>query len=314
MIVFESDVLEGLQQRPKRISSRWFYDAKGDELFQQIMKLPEYYLTRAEFSVLSEHAEEIFSGFPPTEPIQIVELGAGDGQKTRILLNYLQNTKRQFRYVPIDISKNVLTLLSKALKDEYPEIEILPLQTDYFSALKDPILQTGARKLVMFLGSNVGNLNEEDAFTFFSELRAALKPGDTVLIGFDRVKNAEIILAAYNDAQGVTRAFNMNLLHRLNTELGANFLLEHWEHQPKYSVERKSALSFLRSKIKQDVHFQTLNATIHFEENELIHTEMSRKFTQEDIQQLAENCGFEIVANFDHPQPLYTDSLWQVPF
>jgi len=314
MIVFESDVLEGLQQRPKRISSRWFYDAKGDELFQQIMKLPEYYLTRAEFSVLSEHVEDIFSGFPLTEPIQIVELGAGDGQKTRILLNYLQNTKRQFRYVPIDISKNVLTLLSKALKDEYPEIEILPLQTDYFSALKDPILQTGARKLVMFLGSNVGNLNEEDAYAFFSELRAALKPGDTVLIGFDRVKNAETILAAYNDAQGVTRAFNMNLLHRLNIELGANFLLEHWEHQPKYSVERKSALSFLRSKIKQNVHFQTLNTTIHFEENELIHTEMSRKFTQEDIQQLAENSGFEIVANFDHPQPLYTDSLWQVPF
>jgi dimethylhistidine N-methyltransferase len=314
MIVFESDVLEGLQQRPKRISSRWFYDAKGDELFQQIMKLPEYYLTRAEFSLLSEHAEDIFSGFPLKESIQIVELGAGDGQKTRILLNYLQNTKRQFRYVPIDISKNVLTLLSKALKDEYPEIEILPLQTDYFSALKDPILQTGARKLVMFLGSNVGNLNEEDAYAFFSELRAALKPGDTVLIGFDRVKNAETILAAYNDAQGVTRAFNMNLLHRLNTELGANFLLDHWEHQPEYSVERKSALSFLRSKIKQDVHFQTLNTTIHFEENELIHTEMSRKFTCEDIQQLAENCGFEIVANFDHPQPLYTDSLWQVPF
>lgn len=313
MISIAQDVIEGLKSTPKRISSRWFYDAKGDELFQQIMKLSEYYLTRAEFSILNDHAEDIFSKFPKAEPIQIIELGAGDGQKTRVLLNYLKKFNRQFLYIPIDISINVLTHLSASLKVEYPDIEILPLQSDYFSALKDPILQTGARKLVMFLGSNVGNLNEVDAVGFFSELRATLNPADLVLIGFDRVKDSATILAAYNDDQGVTRAFNLNLLHRLNKELGANFQLEQWEHQPEYSIEKKSALSFLRSKIKQDVYFSNSNTTVHFEKDELIYTEMSRKFSLEDIQQLADNCGFEIAANFNHPHPLYTNSLWQIP-
>jgi L-histidine Nalpha-methyltransferase len=310
MISIAQDVIAGLQSTPKRISSRWFYDAKGDALFQQIMKLPEYYLTRAEFSVLSNHAEDIFAPFNQDESIQLIELGAGDGEKTRILLNHLRDSGRRFTYVPIDISQNALDKLSKALKSEYPNIELLPLQDDYFSALKNPVLHVGARKLIMFLGSNVGNLNEQDAVQFYTELNNALKPGDAVLTGFDRVKNPETILAAYNDAQGVTRQFNMNLLLRLNSELGSDFNLNDWEHQPEYNEERKSALSFLRSKIKQDVHFESLNATISFESGERIHTEMSRKFDLQDIEQLAETTGFSITANFDHPEPLYTDSLW----
>jgi L-histidine Nalpha-methyltransferase len=310
MISIAQDVIAGLKRTPKRISSRWFYDAKGDALFQKIMKLPEYYLTRAEFSVLSTHSEDIFAPFDQSEPLQLIELGAGDGEKTRILLNCLRDSDRDFTYVPIDISQNALDKLSKALKSEYPNMELLPLQDDYFSALKNPVLHTGARKLIMFLGSNVGNLNELDAVQFYTELNHALKPGDAVLTGFDRVKNPETILAAYNDAQGVTRQFNLNLLARLNSELGANFNVTNWEHQPEYNKERKSALSFLRSKIKQDVYFESENITISFEAGELIHTEMSRKFDLQDIEQLASATGFSIAANFDHTEPLYTDSLW----
>lgn len=312
MISIQEDVIAGLLENPKRISSRWFYDEKGDKLFQDIMELPEYYLTRAEFSVLKMNAKDIFSYFTFDKPIQIVELGAGDGKKTRVLFNYLNAENKSFEYIPIDISLNALNRLENALKKEYPGMAIKSIQTDYFSALKKDELQSSKHKLVLFLGSNVGNLNEKDAIEFFKQLHQALKPGDGVLIGFDRTKNPETILAAYNDAAGVTRNFNLNLLTRLNRELGANFELKNWEHQPKYDIERKSALSFIRSTKEQSVTFEKANKTIHFKEGELIHTEISRKFDLEDILHLASKSGFKLAANFDHKEPIYTDSLWLV--
>jgi L-histidine Nalpha-methyltransferase len=312
MISIQEDVIAGLLENPKRISSKWFYDEKGDKLFQDIMELPEYYLTRAEYSVLKNNANNIFSYFSFDKPIQIVELGAGDGKKTRVLFNYLNAENKPFEYVPIDISQNALSQLEDALKQEYPRMDIKSIQTDYFEALKSEALQSTKNKLVLFLGSNVGNLNEKDSIDFFSQLHSALKPGDGVLIGFDRAKNPETILAAYNDAAGVTRNFNLNLLTRLNRELGANFELKNWEHQPKYDIERKSALSFIRSTKEQSVTFEKANKTIHFDEGELIHTEISRKFDLEDILNLAAKSGFKVAANFDHEEPLYTDILWLV--
>ncbi len=310
MISIQEDVIAGLSGTPKKISSRWFYDEKGDKLFQDIMQLPEYYLTRAEYSVLSKNAKIIFSFFNFEKPIQIVELGAGDGKKTRVLFNYLLAHERPFEYIPIDISQNALNQLENALKEEYSGINIQSIQTDYFTALKSEALQSDKSKLILFLGSNVGNLNESDAVDFFSKLHMALKPGDGVLIGFDRTKNPEIILAAYNDKAGVTRDFNLNLLSRLNRELGANFELKNWQHLPKYDDQKKSALSYLKSLKDQSVYFEKADKTFSFTEGELIHTEISRKFDLVDIQNLASVSGFKVAANFNHNEPLYTDSLW----
>lgn len=310
MLSIQEDVIRGLSQTPKRISSRWFYDTKGDKLFQEIMELPEYYLTRAEFKVLKENAAEIFSVFQDNEAINIVELGAGDGKKTRVLFDYLNAKERDFQYVPIDISQNALNKLESALQIEYPSLDILCLQTDYFTALKSEALSGHGRKLVLFLGSNVGNLLEHEAVAFFKEMNEALKPGDAVLIGLDRVKDPEVILAAYNDAAGVTRNFNMNLLSRLNDELGADFEIGQWQHEPRYDQERKAALSFIKSLKKQKVTFRDSGKSFSFEEGELIHTEISRKFTDEDIKALASESGFKLLMNLNHEQPLYTDSLW----
>lgn len=310
MLSIKEDVIRGLSQSPKRISSRWFYDARGDRLFQKIMELPEYYLTRTEFKVLQEHAQEIFEVFSENEKINIIELGAGDGKKTRVLFNYLVDTEKTFRYVPIDISENALEKLQVALKDEYPTLDILALQTDYFSALKSEALSGTGRKLVLFLGSNVGNMLEHESIAFFKEMYAALNIGDALLIGFDRVKDPEIILSAYNDKSGVTREFNMNLLHRLNEELGANFDLCKWQHLPKYNQEMKAAVSFLQSLEDQEVVFENLGNSFSFEKGELIHTEISRKFTEEDITKLANESGFKLFMNFNNEKPLYTNSLW----
>ncbi|MEX1188683.1 MAG: L-histidine N(alpha)-methyltransferase [Bacteroidia bacterium] len=313
MLPIVEDVINGLSANPKRISSRWFYDSVGDKLFQDIMELPEYYLTRAEYSVLELNAKDIFAPFARDKQINIVELGAGDGKKTRVLFDYLISENRAFKYFPIDISQNALDKLCNALKTEYQNMNILGLQTDYFSALKSDALNKTENKLVLFLGSNVGNLSDQEAPAFFTELFSVLKSGDKVLIGFDRVKDPEVILAAYNDAAGVTRDFNLNLLNRLNKELGADFNLQAWEHQPEYSVERKAALSFIVSKEDQYVNFSLQNKTFHFQKGERIHTEISRKFDADDMNLLASKAGFKVLDNFNHPDPLYTDSFWEKP-
>jgi len=307
---FLSDVTEGLEKTPKRISSRWFYDAKGDELFQQIMQLPEYYLTRAEYAILEKNAGQILSNLSNEKSLLLVELGAGDGLKTRLLLNELSNSKRPFKYAPVDISQNALDKLTKQLSKEFPQLPIIPLQADYFDALKSNVLDDKSQKMVLFLGSNIGNLNEKESVLFYSKLNDVLNPGDAVLTGFDRVKNPETILAAYNDKAGVTREFNLNLLKRINRELGADFDLNYWSHLPQYSTEKKSALSYLVSEIDQEVSVALAGKSFQFKRGERIHTEMSRKFTLHDIETLASESGFTVSANFHSEGDAFTNSLW----
>jgi len=307
---FAEDVLDGLSAFTKRISSRWFYDETGDKLFQKIMELPEYYLTRAEYEILERYAGEIVNQFPVDELIQLVELGAGDGLKTRLILKALLKANRKFRYVPIDISLNALQNLRESLTSEFLGIEILALQTDYFSALKSEALTNSGNKLVLFLGSNVGNLSESDAPLFFGQLSASLKAGDSVITGFDRVKEEDVILAAYNDRSGVTKAFNLNLLTRINRELDGNFQLEDWAHKPAYDPIRKAATSSLVSLVDQEVRIEMLDSTFSFNAGEQINTEISRKFAAEDISELAVNAGFNIRKNFEVKENWFTDSWW----
>lgn len=308
---FGQDVIEGLSSTPKRLSSRWFYDEIGDALFQEIMAMPEYYLTRAEYWILEEHAKSILQHLSPT--FQMVELGAGDGTKTKLLLKELLHSGNEVKYFPIDISENALFKLQESLQIEYPELKTEYIQADYFAALKSSALNNQTQKLILFLGSNIGNLDQEQSFDFFKQLFDSIQPGDFVLTGFDRVKDSEKILLAYNDPQGITAKFNLNLLQRINSEFDADFNLVAFYHQPEYNPQLKAAVSFIVSKTEQTVQIKGLNKTILFAAGEKIHTEISRKFTLEDIAEIADKSGFQIIRNYHAVQEEFTDSLWQKP-
>lgn len=308
---FATEVLEGLSAQPKRLSSKWFYDELGDALFQQIMAMPEYYLTRAEYWILEKHSKEIVKLLP--SDFQLVELGAGDGTKTKILLNEIIRGKYFVKYFPIDISENALTKLKKTLQDEYPKLNTQGIQAEYFTALKSPILNNEKQKLILFLGSNIGNLNQAQSFDFFKQLFDSINPGDFVFTGFDRVKDPKTILQAYNDRKGITAEFNLNLLRRMNRELNSDFDLSKFYHLPEYDEEIKAAVSFLVSKDDQEIHFGKLNKTISFRAGEKIHTEISRKFTLEEIQELGFNTGFEVIMDFHSEGNAFTNSLWKKP-
>lgn len=307
--IFAADVWDGLNSNPKRLSSRWFYDEIGDALFQQIMAMPEYYLTRAEYWILEHYSNEIIHQLP--ERFQLLELGAGDGTKTKLLLNEIQRSDYSVKYFPIDISANALSELNNSLQIEYPDLNSESIQAEYFTALKSPILNNTEQKLILFLGSNIGNLNYLQSLDFFKQLFDSINPGDFVLTGFDRVKDPEIILQAYNDKNGITAKFNLNLLNRINRELDANFNINAFYHQPEYDDKTQSAVSYLVSKIDQKVHLKKLNLSVEFKSKERIHTEISRKFTMNDIDELAYKSGFRIIKNYHSLENEFTDSLWQ---
>lgn len=307
--IFAADVWDGLNSNPKRLSSRWFYDEIGDALFQQIMAMPEYYLTRAEYWILEHYSNEIIHQLP--KRFQLLELGAGDGTKTKLLLNEIQRSDYSVKYFPIDISANALSELNNSLQIEYPDLNSESIQAEYFTALKSPILNNTEQKLILFLGSNIGNLNYLQSLDFFKQLFDSINPGDFVLTGFDRVKDPEIILQAYNDKNGITAKFNLNLLNRINRELDANFNINAFYHQPEYDDKTQSAVSYLVSKIDQKVHLKKLNLSVEFKSKERIHTEISRKFTMNDIDELAYKSGFHIINNYHSLENEFTDSLWQ---
>ena len=310
--LFESEILQGLQANPKTLPSKYFYDRKGDALFQQIMQLPEYYLTRAELAILQENAARLLSCFSAkNQPFSLIELGAGDGLKTKVLLHRFCQAKANFIYVPIDISANALLQLSQTVKAEIPEVEIKPLCLDYFQGLDLLGQQSAMRKVVLFLGSSIGNLTTEQATNFLREINAHLQPGDLLLTGFDLVKAPQKILAAYNDSSGVTAAFNLNLLTRINRETGAGFDLAAFQHFALYDPLVAEARSYLISTKAQSVHFPNSNQEIKFAAWEAIHTEISRKYSVADTHQLATKAGFSVLAEFTDGKQQFLDALWQ---
>ena len=221
------EVIEGLQDTPKHISSKFFYNKVGDELLERIMELPEYYLTRSEYEILGNQKEEILQSIGLNNIESIIELGAGNAFKTKILLKYLLEQNSDFKFQPIDISQNALNKLGNDLKVEMPNLNFSPLQGEYFEVLKHLKSEKKQKsKLILFLGSSIGNLSKVQTNSFLKALYESLNPGDFVLIGFDLAKHPQTILDAYNDKAGVTRAFNLNVLKRFNEELGADFNLE----------------------------------------------------------------------------------------
>jgi dimethylhistidine N-methyltransferase len=305
-------VLTGLKGSEKSIPSRFLYDQIGDVLFQEIMALPEYYLSRTEFDLLTEYAGSILSFIDINKSLQLIELGAGDGIKTKILLRKLLEMKTKVEYLPIDISRNALDSLKSSVLQEFPGLKMFPQQAEYFEALEILKGKTDKQKLVLFLGSNIGNMTLEEMHIFLKQLNKNLNKGEYVLIGFDLVKAPETILAAYNDKAGVTKEFNLNLLRRMNRELGANFHLNKWKHAPIFDIKQQAALSFLESTEQQTVYFEELSFKVDFEAGEKINTERSQKFTELQITTFAQQAGFEEVMNFKSLDFEYVCALWKV--
>jgi len=308
---FKRDVRIGLAGSPKRIPSRYFYDANGSQLFEQIMELPEYYLTRAEYSILEKHkaalTEQMGSG-----SFNLVELGAGDGHKTRVLLDHFAREHKTVRYVPIDISEAAMATLQQKLRTCCPELDMVGLVGEYFEGLNWLEEEIGGRSIVLFLGSNIGNLDTRQARVFLSRLREVLNQSDLVLIGFDLKKEIKRLNAAYNDSSGVTKRFNLNLLKRLNRELNADFDLSKWRFYSAYNALIGGIESALISEGKQAVHIGAINQTIHFDGWEAIHTEYSLKYTESQVEAMARRAGFKVISHFYDAHHDFLDSLWQV--
>lgn len=311
MSTFSEDVKTGLSSSPKYLSSKYFYDDKGSRIFQQIMEMPEYYLTDAEFEILSQQPAEIYQALGFDRHFNIVELGAGDGKKTLEFLRYLVDNQVDFTYMPIDISEEAINLLSADLRNKLPGLDIQPQLGDYFKILEKVVTQD-APNLFMFLGSNIGNYLPEAAEDLLRVIRGYMHPEDLLLIGFDLQKNPLTIAAAYNDAQGITREFNLNLLDRINRELGGDFDRKFFEFYSYYNPLNGEVRSFIVSLRDQGVKLEALNQEFSFTEGEWVYTELSRKYSLEEIHQLAAHCGFAVKKDFTDTRNYFTDSLWRV--
>lgn len=307
---FEKEVITGLTDSPKHLSSMYFYDKKGDRLFQDIMAMPTYYLTDSEYEILESNKEEITNLFTGFSAFDLIELGAGDGKKTKILLKEFSDKNIDFTYVPIDISENALNQLQNSIQKELPKVQVQTFQGTYFEALKE-INNRKNRKIILFLGSNIGNLEHEQAVGFMSKIQDLMQPEDLLFMGFDQKKNPQTILDAYNDKEGVTAAFNKNVLARINTELNANFDLDQFLHWEVYNPENGTAKSYLVSKIEQTVQIENLELTVHFKQWETIHTEISQKYDDEIINWLAKKSGLKMTTSYESTSYVYKNCVFK---
>lgn len=299
---FLHDIKEGLSKSPKALSSRYFYDEIGDKLFQEIMQLEEYYLPACEMQIIQHQSQHMAIDLAETHKnIQIIELGAGDGSKTKHLLKQFQPYFDVINYVAMDISESILSVNKEAIKSNVPSINISSIAGNYFHTYKD-LSQTKTGRLVLFLGANIGNYLLKDAVDFFQYIKQGLKVNDTFIVAFDLVKNPRKIIAAYDDSKGITKAFNLNLLTRINRELGADFDITKYDHFPFYNPSNGETISHIVSLEKQVVHFPD-GFIAQFEAFETIHTEISKKYFLKDIQYLSDHSGLRI------SQTYYDDNM-----
>jgi L-histidine N-alpha-methyltransferase len=310
---FAGDVLTGLSRPRKSLPSIYFYDETGSRLFQQISELEEYYLTRSERQILETYAGELATQFAGG-PFRLVELGAGDGGKTKILLRGFLRAGLQFEYLPVDICEEALVELTGSLHRQIPdrEMRVHGIVAEYFDALSLLGRRPAERTVVLFLGSNIGNFEPRQARRFLRSVRRALSPGDRLLIGFDLKKDPEVLTRAYNDARGVTREFNFNLLARINRELGGEFDRKQFCHHGAYNVRLGRMESWLVSLQDQQVAIAELGRVFHFRRGEGIHVECSYKYDLPQIERLAAASGFEVRRQFFDRRQWFVDSLWHV--
>ncbi|MEO0041778.1 MAG: hypothetical protein RL329_1226 [Bacteroidota bacterium] len=309
---FAQDVDRGLSSTQKYLASSYFYDEAGSRIFQQIMDLPEYYLTRCEAEILSTQAQSFLKVFQTPNGFDLIELGAGDGTKTALLLAHFLKQKVDFTYGAIDISASAVEGLEATLCEQFPTLCLKMVADDYFQGLESLQLTSKRRKVVLFMGSTIGNFTPEAATRFLKQLRQYLNPDDLFCVGFDLKKEPNMILDAYNDNQGVTAEFNYNLLRRMNEELEANFVIENFVHTPIYHPQKGCAESYLTSKIKQKVYFKTLDKTFTFDEWEAIHTEVSYKYSVQGMGKIAAAAGFTPQTHFFDAKRYFCNAIWTV--
>ena len=310
---FARHVQIGLTAPQAFLSSRFIYDERGSKLFQDIMALEEYYLTRSEFEILSRYAGQIVEQFadPAGRVVELVELGAGDGTKSKLLLHALQEQRIPHRYRPVDISADILQELGEDLQATLPSLDFAPLVGSYSEVLATTAPDPTVRRVLLFLGSNIGNFAYDQALRFAAALTEPLLAGDLFLIGVDLRKNPRRILAAYDDAAGVTAAFNLNLLHRLQRELGAQLDIKGWGFYPSYSPETGEVRSYLYPHGQQSIKIEALGIDRSFGAHDVIHSEISRKYSTDEMQVLAKAAGAKVLHNYLDAAGDFCDALWR---
>lgn len=308
-ITFAKDIHKGLSAKNKYLSSKYFYDEEGSRLFQQIMELPEYYLTDAEMSILQTKSGEIFSTLNAIK-LNIIELGAGDGIKTIEFLQHLTEAQAEVTYYPIDISKEAIDQLSQKVTKALPNLPVKPLVGDYFNELGH-IPSSAAKNVILFLGANIGNYTNDKAVELLKLINANIRKGDMLIIGIDLKKNPALIASAYNDNQGVTRAFNLNLLTRINRELDGNFDMSSFDFYSTYNPDQGEIRSYLVSLKDQKVMIGFSKKQYHFAKNELIYTELSKKYNKTEINELAAKAGFTCIAQVEDELGYFADCLFE---
>jgi L-histidine Nalpha-methyltransferase len=295
-----SSVYEGLLSRPKWLPSWLFYDSAGSRLFDEITRIPEYYVTRTERAILESCASEIVSRAAGGNALRLVELGAGSAEKTRLLLSAAVQRQDTVFYEPVDVSASALIEAQMRIEEEIPGVLVCPRVADYTHELDlDSTLAT-ERRLVLYIGSSIGNFEPGESLLLLERVRAALDPGDCLLLGVDLVKEQSVLLTAYDDQAGVTAAFNRNLLVRLNRELDADFNPESFAHRAIWNAEKSRMEMHLVSETKQTVWLPAIDLRVEFAAGESIHTENSYKYRPGDAEALVARAGFA-------PEATWTD-------
>lgn len=314
--VFESETLNetvkrGLTHQPKYLLCRFIYDAIGSELFEQICDQPEYYLTRTEDAILRDHAENMVDGWD--EPPTMIELGSGSSTKTRRLIEAALERYGSLHYVPIDISETILEDSARALIDDYSSsLHVTGIVSDYDSALRVVADRIKAPKLLVFLGSSLGNFDDEDAVELLKRIQTTLSADDRFLFGTDLVKDAKVLEAAYDDSAGVTARFGKNILTRINRELGGNFDLDLFRYEARFSAEHHRVEMRLISEADQIATIPELDLVVPFRSGESIHIENSHKYTPRLLDQLAKQSRFVEETSWTDPDGYYRVQRWHV--
>ena len=303
------DVIVGLQQPQKSLPPRYFYDGKGSQLFEAICELPEYYPTRTEAGILEQYSAQIVDR---TQAKELVELGSGSSTKTRYLFDAYQNLDLPLEYVPVDVSGSMLSATAESLLSDYPQLTIQGKVATYAQALHQLAERNLGRRTIAFLGSSIGNFNSLECDRFLDRVRSALNSRDYFLLGIDLQKPVEILEAAYNDAQGVTAAFNLNMLQHLNSRFEGNFCLDNFKHQAIYNQSENQIEMYLISQEAQTVDLKSLNLTIQLNKEEKILTEISRKFNLDRMTQYLSDRQLNLVHTYTDEQQWFGLLLCQL--
>lgn len=307
---FAADVLTGFSNPSKRLSAKYFYDDIGSELFRAISQHEDYYLTRTEYDILDAVSNRL-PGMMNEDEIDIIELGAGDGHKSELVIDGFLQAGVKVNFYPIDISEKAMDMLGETIYEK-PDLTVEGLICDYFEGLSFVRERSAKRQLVLFLGSNIGNFDCTENQAFLRRLWKSLNADDYVLIGFDLKKNIAELTRAYSDSSNYTRDLNMNLLTRINRELGGNFDLSGFQHYPVYNPNLGAMESYLLARREQRVFIEALQQEFSFAAFEPMHLEYSFKFLPADIDYLCRQTGYTKLENFSDPHERFIDSLWQV--